>query len=392
MADTAGQPWLRALRFNGAHTLVYPPHQDYLPMILQRYVLREYLRGFAMVFGSLLVIYFSTRFATYLGQAADGRIAPAHILQILSLKMLVSLRDLIPMSLFLGIFAAIIRLQRDSELVVMRAAGMHPGTLLVAAAKLGLIAAVLVGTLTLYAEPRVEELITRIRDQTENDATIAGIKAGRFKELSGGKRVFYAENVGADSKVLEQTFVQMRTNTDVGLMRADQAQVETEAASGDRFAVFVDGVSYAGKPGALDYVVTNFGKYALRVETHAPTDVSDQVNYMKSSELLRYQSPGFRIELQWRLAKPIGALLLPGLAVMIALCSNGYNWYLWLLTAISGYFGYSNLLGVGKALMLKGVLPTSVGLWLIHGVLFMLMALVWWVMRHPRRGRLIGSR
>ena len=230
-------------------------------MILQRYVLREYLRGFAMVFGSLLVIYFSTRFATYLGQAADGRIAPAHILQILSLKMLVSLRDLIPMSLFLGIFAAIIRLQRDSELVVMRAAGVHPGTLLVAAAKLGLIAAVLVGTLTLYAEPRIEELITRIRDQTENDATIAGIKAGRFKELSGGKRVFYAEKVGADSKALEQTFVQMRTNTDVGLMRADQAQVETQAASGDRFAVFVDGVSYEVLDNHNGYKVTGIASW-----------------------------------------------------------------------------------------------------------------------------------
>ncbi|MSQ69272.1 MAG: LPS export ABC transporter permease LptF [Gammaproteobacteria bacterium] len=356
-------------------------------MILQRYVLQEYLRGFAMVFGGLTVIYFSTRFATYLGQAADGRIAPAHILQILSLKMLVSLRDLIPMSLFLGIFAAIIRLQRDSELVAMRAAGVHPGMLLIAAAKLGVIAALLVGTLTLYAEPRIEELIARIRDQTENDATIAGVKAGRFKELSGGKRVFYAEKVGADSKVLEQTFVQMRTGADVGLMRADQAQVETETNRGDRFAVFLDGVTYAGKPGALDYVVTNFGKYALRIEAHAPTDVSDQVNYMKSSELLRYRSPGFRIELQWRLAKPIGALLLPALAVMIALCSNGYNWYLWLLTAVAGYFGYSNLLGVGKALMLKSVLPTAVGLWLIHSLLLALLLLVWWLMRRPLRGR-----
>ena len=357
-------------------------------MILRRYVRREYLRHFAMVLGALFVIYFSTRFASYLGQAAEGKIAPAHIMQLLGLKMLVSLRDLLPMSLFFGIFATIIRLQRDSELVAMRAAGVSPATLLLAAAQLGAVVAGLVALLTLYAEPRIEELVLRIKDQTENEATIAGVKAGRFKELSGGKRVVYAENIGTSNKLMEQVFVQVREGSDVGLLRSERGQVETEPTNGDRFAVFLDGISYAAKPGELDYVVTNFGKYALRIEAHSPTDVSDQVNYMSSAELLHYDAPGFRIEFQWRLAKPIAALLLPLLAVLVALSSNGHNWYLWLLTAVAGYFLYSNLLGVGKALMAKGSLSLAVGLWLIHGVLTLLLVLVWYVLRHPQRPRL----
>lgn len=352
-------------------------------MILQRYARSEFLRSFAMVLGALLVVFLTTRFAAFLGQAADGRIAPGHIFELLGLKMLISLRDLIPMSLFLGIFAAIIRLQRDRELVAMRAAGISPAMLLGEALKLGLVAAVLVGTLTLYAEPRVEEISQRIREQTENEATIAGVKAGRFKEIGAGKRIVYAEKIGTDNRLLEQVFVQVRDGDDVGLLRADQARVETEPGDGDRFAVFLDGVTYKAKPGQLDYVVTNFGKYALRIEAHVPTDISGSVNYMPTMELLRYDAKGFRIELQWRLSKPISALLLPLLAVLVALASNGHNWYLWLLTAISGYFGYSNLLGVGRALMSKGILPTSLGLWVIHLALIGVMLLAWRVLRRP---------
>lgn len=358
-------------------------------MILRRYVTREFLGSAAMVLGALAIIFFTTRFAAYLGQAAEGKVAPAHIFELLGLKMLISLRDLIPMSLFLGIFAAIIRFQRDSELVAMRAAGISPAMLLGEALKLGVVAAVIVGTLTLYAEPRMEELGQRIRERTENEATIAGVKAGRFKEVGGGKRIFYAEKIGADSSLLEQVFVQVREGDDVGLLRADQAHIETEPGNGDRFAVFLDGVTYKAKPGALDYVVTNFGKYALRIEANTPTDISGSVNFMSTAELLRYAAPGFRIELQWRLAKPIGALLLPLMAVMVALASNGHNWYLWLLTAISGYFGYSNVLGVGKALMNKGILPTSLGLWVIHlGLVVVLMA-AWYLHRKPMPGRRI---
>ncbi len=167
-------------------------------MIFERYLIREYLRTFAMIIGGLLVVYFTTRLASYLGEAADGKMAPGHIAALLGLKMLVSLRDLVPMSLYIGIFATIIRMQRDFELTALRAAGGGHRILLVAALKLALISGGFVALLTLFAEPRAEEVIESIKDQTENEATIAGVKAGRFKELSGGRRIFYAEKISQD--------------------------------------------------------------------------------------------------------------------------------------------------------------------------------------------------
>ncbi len=351
--------------------------------VLQRYVMGEYLRIFAMIMGGLVVIYFSTRFASYLGQAAEGKIAPDHITRMLVLKMLISLKDLVPMSLFLGVFAAIVRLQRDSELIAMRAAGAGPLVLLAAVLKLSAVAAVLVGVITLYAEPRAEEVLQEIKDQTENEATIAGVKAGRFKEISSGRRIFYAEKISSDEKLLENAFVQVREGSDIGLLRSDNAYVETDPKTGDRFAIFLDGTSYAGQPGALDYVVTRFAKYALRIEGRTPTDLSNQVNYMRTSDLLRYHAVGFKAEFQWRMAQPVGALMLPLLAALIAMASQGANWYLGLLTAVSGYFAYSNLLGVGKALIKKEALPPEIGLWLIHLLLLGALCALFFVQRRP---------
>ncbi|MGD9602152.1 MAG: LPS export ABC transporter permease LptF [Gammaproteobacteria bacterium] len=361
-------------------------------MIFERYLMKEYLRMFGMIIGGLLVVYFTTRLAAYLGEAADGKMAPGHIAALLGLKMLVSMRDLVPMSLYIGIFATIIRLQRDFELTALRAAGGSPRILLLAAFKLAVLSGSFVGALTLFAEPRAEEVIEEIKDQTENEATIAGVKAGRFKELSGGQRIFYAEKISQDEMLLQNAFVQIREGSDVGLMRSDDAYVETDPTSGDRFAVFIDGTSYAGRPGALDYVITRFAKYALRIESRTPTDVSNQVNYMRTSDLVKYDATGFKAELHWRIARPVGALLLPLLAVLIALASTGENWYLGLLTAISGYFVYGNLLGVANALVRKGTVAPEFGTWLVQIALLALLGALYWLLRRPRSLRAAPGR
>jgi lipopolysaccharide export system permease protein len=356
-------------------------------MILRRYVVNEFLRSFAMIIGALVIIYFSTRFATYLGQAAEGKIAPAHISKMLLLRMLVSLKDLIPMSLYLGVFAAVIRLQRDLEMTAMRAAGAGHRLMLVSAAYISLVAALLVATITLYAEPRAEEVFQELKDQTQSEATIAGVKAGRFKEMSGGKRIFYAETVGTDEKTLKNAFVQARDGTEVGLMHSNDAFIETDKKNGDRFAVFLNGISYAGAPGALDYVVTHFSKYALRIEERLPTDLSNQVNYMPTPALFMFDAPGFKAELQWRIATPVATFLLPLLAVLFGMTASGSSWYINLITAVAGYFVYNNTLGVAKALVRKGALPPAIGLWIVHVILVLLIAGFLWYQRHPRQRR-----
>lgn len=351
--------------------------------MLQRYIMKEVLRAFGMIIGGLMLIYLSTRFASYLGQAAEGKIAAEHIFRMISLKMLISLKDLIPMSLYLAVFTAMIRLQRDSELTAIRAAGGGHQLLILSALKLSFCAALIVFFITLYAEPRAELSLVEIRNQTENEATIAGVKAGRFKELSAGKRIFYAETVAENEHTLENTFVQVQNATNIGLMRSEEAYVEVEPKSRDRFAVFIDGISYGGIPGALDYVITRFTRYALRIENNSPQDLTRNVNYFSTADLFKFRGPLYSAEFQWRVASGIATLLTPILAILIALASRRSSWYLGLITAVSVYFVYNNILGVGKSLMKKGVLSPIFGLWIIHLTLIAILVALLIIQRRP---------
>jgi lipopolysaccharide export system permease protein len=177
--------------------------------------------------------------------------------------------------------------------------------------------------------------------------------------------------------------VQVQNTADIGLMRSGDAYVETDAQSRDRFAVFLDGISYAGMPGALDYVITRFTRYALRIENSSPQDLSNNVNYIYTTELFKYRGPYYSAEFQWRLAAPIATLLLPILAILIGLTCRGSSWYLGLITAVSVYFVYSNILGVGKSLMKKGILAPGIGLWSIHLVLIAILVALLMIQRRP---------
>ena len=239
-------------------------------MILPRYFIRETVKITAAIVGGLLVLYLTMRLATALGDAAEGKIAPQHIVRMVGLKMLVSLKDLLPMSLFLGTFAATTRIQLSSEWVVMRAAGMSHQRLLKPLLGLGLAAGMVVALITLVVGPQAEHYLRELKENTENEATIAGVKAGRFRDLAGGRRVFYAEAIAADGKHLERAFVHSRDKKtaigDEGALRADHASIETDRRAHGRFAVFEKGASYAGEPGQVDFVITDFSRYGIDLQ------------------------------------------------------------------------------------------------------------------------------
>lgn len=352
-------------------------------MILQRYFISEALKSFAMIIGTLIMIYFSSRFASYLGQAAEGKVAVDDIFTLISLKMLVSLKELIPLSLYLGFFATMVRMQRDLEITTMRAAGVSQATLIIASLKLSTIAAIIVAVITLYAEPRAELATEEIGERTENEASISGVKPGTFKEMSAGKRILYAEEIAEDGDFLQNTFVQSRSATSVGIMRSDNARVETDAKTSDRFAVFRNGTSYAGDPGTLNYQITEFEKYGLRIENRSPTDLSRNVNYIPTEKLFHYHGSLYSAELQARISTPIATMLLPILAILIGLTIREGNWHVGLLTAISVYFVYNNMLGVAKSLVKKGDLTPYLGLWVVHIALLTLLTILLVRQRRP---------
>ncbi len=357
-------------------------------MILARYFISEALKLTAAIVAGLFVVYLSTRFASYLGDAAEGKVAAEHITRIVALKMIVSMKDLLPMALFLGTFGAMTRIQLNSEWTAMRAAGVNHQHLLRPLFAMSGSAAIVVALITLVAGPRVELTLQELQEESESEATIAGVKAGRFRDFGAGTRVFYAESISSDERFLENAFVRTSSADNADVLRSARARIETDDKSRDRFAVFEHGTSYAGQPGALDYVVTEFSRYAVRIENREPRALGQHIGFLFTTELFRHDEAAYATEFHWRLALPICTLLAPALAMLIAVSNARGAWHLGLITAISAYFAYTNVLSVARALMRKEQIPTLLGLWPVHLAFVAILVLLFaWHRRLLRFGR-----
>jgi lipopolysaccharide export system permease protein len=152
----------------------------------------------------------------------------------------------------------------------------------------------------------------------------------------------------------------------------------TDAASSDRFLALADGVRYDGTPGRGDYRVITFERYAIRIELPPPVLRHTSFHAMPSTQLLADPSAAARAELHWRLSKPVSLLLLTVFALVFAYTQPRRGRYLSLFVAIFAYFLYSNLLGVGDAMLKRERVPLALGLWWIHALFLALGAYLFW--------------
>jgi lipopolysaccharide export system permease protein len=88
----------------------------------------------------------------------------------------------------------------------------------------------------------------------------------------------------------------------------------------------------------------------------------------ETSMLLGSDDPEDQAELQWRIAAPLGTLLLALLAVPLAHTTPREGRYGKLVLGIVAYLVYSNLLALGQAWIAKGYVSPAIGLWWVHGL------------------------
>ena len=304
------------------------------------------------------------RFANYLGDAASGKVAPEYVTKIVMIKMLISLKDLIPISLFLGTFTAMTRLQQNSEWVSMRAAGISSANIIRRLMVVSAAASIIVALITFNLSPQAELNLIQLKEDGKNKASIAGIKAKNFTRLSGGTKIFYAQSESEDSTHLKNTFVYDDKRSDDAIMSAKRAYITTDT-EGQKTVVFENGKSYSGKPGSLNYVITDFSSHNSLIKEKEKKNYTSYASFVPTLSLLN-GNHHYTAELHWRLAPVIGTLLAPMLALMIAMRLQGDKWYLSLIIGMSVYFMYQNSLGIARSLLKNDDLPMIFGLWPVH--------------------------
>ncbi len=242
----------------------------------------------------------------------------------LSLPTLVTI--IAPVALFIATLYALNRLNSDSELIVMSAAGMPPSRLLRPFLMLSAGVCLLVGLMTIYIMPasfqELRDLVTKIRADFVSNM----VKEGQFTTLDNGITFHYREKSG---DALLGIFMQdLRDKDKPVVYLAERGQAVD--LDGQSYLVLENGSVHRKEPNSRDTSIVAFERYAVDLSAFNQdgADVVYKPRERSTSQLLapdtnefyyQFQAGRFRSELHDRLS----GWLYPLAMMMIAFAALG---------------------------------------------------------------------
>lgn len=227
-----------------------------------------------------------------------------------------------PVSLFIAVLYALNKLNGDSELIVMSAAGLPPGRLLRPFLGLSVLVSALVALMTLWAMPSsfrdMRDLVTKIRADFVSNI----VREGQFTNLDAGITFHYRERSGES---LLGIFMQDRRDADrTSTYIAERGR--TIENNGIPYLVLEQGSIQREQRGSADAAIVVFERYAVDlsqfgndndVVVYKPRErgTPELLDLNKSDPYVQTQRGRFRAELHDRFSAPLYPLAFMAIAV-----------------------------------------------------------------------------
>lgn len=344
-------------------------------MIFERIIRREFVQAAAGISVALLAILTSTQLIRLLNDAAGGRVAPEAVLALLGFAALNFLPILLTLTLFVAILISLSRGYRDSEMVVWFSCGLPLTAWIRPVLKFSLPVIVAIGVLSSFLSPWANFKSAEYREKLSARNDASQVSPGAFREAKKGERVVFVEAMGSTFEEVRNVFVASRQQGKMGVVMATSGHQEY-AANGDRFMVLENGRRYEVEPGTPEFRIMEFERYAFRTEDTAIRASGPMPNRMTIPELVRDDNNANRGELLWRIGLPISAVLLAVLAIPLSFVNPRAGRSANMLMAILIYAIYSNLMSVSQAWVAQGKLSFWVGVWAVHLLMAVVVALL----------------
>lgn len=235
------------------------------------------------------------------------------IVTLLSLPALVTV--IAPVALFIACVYTLNKLNSDSELIVMSAAGMAPMRLLRPFMALALLVALMVGGMTTYLMPasfrELRDLVTKIRA----DFVANVVKEGQFITLDAGITFHYRERAQG---ALLGIFMQDRREPNRSVVYiAERGQ--TIDIEGQSYLILEKGSIQRQEPNSRDSSLVAFERYAIDLSVfgqdgttvvYRPRERTTWALMFPApdDQLYQFQRGRFRAELHERLVAPLYVL------------------------------------------------------------------------------------
>jgi lipopolysaccharide export system permease protein len=222
-----------------------------------------------------------------------------------------------PIALFAAILFTLNKLNGDSELIVMSAAGLSPGRLLRPFAALMVVVALLVGAMSLWLMPASFAQLRNLLSQVRSDFLTRVVREGQFTTLDRGF-VFHYRERGPGGALLG---IFMQDRRDPARTSTYIAETGVTVANGaENYLILEKGSVQRQTAGGRDPVIVVFERYAIDLAQFAgegegaplrPRERSTSALLNpKPTDAYALANPGaLRAELHDRLVNPLYALV-----------------------------------------------------------------------------------
>lgn len=349
--------------------------------IVFRYLIRQVMVSMVAVSGILLLVFMSGRFIKYLGSAAEGDIAAGVLFAIMGYRFPGFLELILPLGLFIGILLAYGRMYLESEMTVLYACGVSDRQLLAKTLIGALPVMLVVASMSLFVSPWGMNQVERIFNEQSKATEFEMLAPGRFQDFTSGSRVTYTEALSDDKRQLQGVFIAeySRNGEGVTLITAEAGSQLIDEETGSRFLILEDGGRFQGTPGELDYNVTRFGAYGLKIQSGEAGDKSLEEG-ISTLELWHSEDLEERALLHWRISLPLIVPIVTLLAVRLSRVNPRQGRFFHLLPAMLVYISYLGLLIVARDALAEGKVPEWLGMLWVHGLF---LALGLWLQFGP---------
>ncbi len=336
--------------------------------IIERYITRELLIPFTVLIVILAGLYASFISGRFLAGAVTESLGVMAMLRLVLLKTVISLDVLMQLALYVAIVVGLGRLHRDQEINVLRSAGVSDRRIIYAVLMVAIPVGIIIGLLSIFVRPWAYQENFALNAQAEAELNTDRLQAGRFYGSEGSGRVIYIQSKDGD-KQMGNIFHYINKGDSSEIIVAKEAR-QQQFQLGQRSQIHLsDGVIYRFMHSTTKDTVAQFDKLVYF------TDKGNERNYARkaatSSFLAGSDQPRDIAELQWRLSRPIGTILLALIAISFTRASPRQDKGETHLFAAAMVFAiYYILSGLAQTWVEQGTVGSLPGVWWLYALMF----------------------
>jgi lipopolysaccharide export system permease protein len=251
---------------------------------IQRYLLREIAAPMFMALVIFTFVLMMGRSQKLMEMVIDKGVPVGQILHLLTNLLPAFLVLTIPVALLIGVLLAFGRLSAESELVAMKASGIHLSLLMRPVLALALLASLITAALTLYIEPAANAAFRRQAFAIATSIATIGIQPMTFNDEFSGL-VLYAADVDDKNGQMSNIFIaDERPGILPATIFAQTGGIQIDQHDQSLNLRLKDGTIHRLDDNNDAYQIIQFDTYGLRVNL-SHTDDKGQVLNRKESEL-----------------------------------------------------------------------------------------------------------